>query len=151
MVSDKSDYTAAKVKNNQTGAESDSLVREKSPAAVVNQHLKALNASDWQGLIAQYPDQVEIHLPGGTVVRGRQAVADLFAGFVLPPKEGGLRGITFSEESRRIINETLVVQWVAKADFMAAPYRGSDAYVTDDGLMVSMVTTFNGADLKMNK
>jgi hypothetical protein len=126
-------------------------VREKTPADVVDQHLKALNACDWNGLLAQYPDQTEIHLPDGTVVKGRQAVADLFAGFVVPPADGGLCGITFSEESRQVINGTLAVQWVANADFLEEPYRGSDAYITDDGLMVSMVTTFNGADLKMKK
>jgi hypothetical protein len=101
--------------------------------------------------MAQYPDQVEIHLPGGTVVRGRQAVADLFPGFVLTPKDGGLCGITFSEESRKVINGTLAVQWVANADFLAEPYRGSDAYITDDGLMVGMVSTFNGAELKIKQ
>jgi len=50
-----------------------------------------------------------------------------------------------------IIKCTLVVQWVANADFLAEPYRGSDAYVTDDGLMVSMVTTFDGAELKIKE
>lgn len=146
-----SKYTAAKVKNANTGEESPGLVREKSPAEVVNQHLKALNACDWKALLAQYPDQVEIHTPGGSVVRGRQATADLFAKFVLPTKDGGLCGIKFSEESRQIINQTLVVQWVANADFLAEPYRGSDAYVTDDGLMAAMVTTFDGAEMKMKK
>jgi hypothetical protein len=145
------EYTAITVKNSKSGAESASLVREKTPADVVDQHLKALNACDWNDLLAQYPDQVEIHLPDGTVVKGRQAVADLFAGFVVPPADGGLCGITFSEESRQVINGTLAVQWVANADFLEEPYRGSDAYITDDGLMVSMVTTFNGADLKMKK
>ena len=144
-----SSYSAAAVNNSNTGEESTSLVREKTPADVVNQHLEALNACNWGGLLAQYPDQVEIHLAGGAVVAGRQAVGDLFAGFVLPPEDGGLCGITFSEESRKVVNGTLVVQWVANADFLAEPYRGSDAYVTDDGLMVSMVTTFDGAELKM--
>jgi hypothetical protein len=37
---------------------------------------------------------------------------------------------------------------VANADFLAEPYRGADAYITDDGLMVSMVSTFDGAELK---
>jgi hypothetical protein len=142
-------YTGGTVTNSNTGEQSTSLVREKTATDVVDQHLKALNACDWQGLLAQYPDQVEIHLPGGSVVKGRQAVADLFAGFVLPPDAGGLCGITFSEESRMVINGTLAVQWVANAGFLAEPYRGSDAYITDDGLMVSMVTTFDGAELKM--
>lgn len=87
--------------------------------------------------------------PGLRYVLGRQAVADLFAGFVLTPDAGGLCGITFSKESRQVINGTLAVQWVANADFLAEPYRGSDAYITDSGLMVSMVTTFDGAELKM--
>jgi hypothetical protein len=142
-------YSAASVKNSNSGEESKALVREKSPEAVVDQHLKALNACNWSELLAQYPDQTEVHLSEGTVIKGRQAVADLFAGFVLTPKNGGLCGITFSEESRMVVNGTLVVQWVANADFLSEPYKGSDAYITDDGLMVSMVTTFNGADLKM--
>lgn len=149
--SPKVNYTAATVTNANSGEESTALVRENTPADVVDQHLKALNGCDWKALMAQYPDQVEIHLSGGTVIKGRQAVADLFAGFVLTPENSGLCGITFSEESRMVINGTLVVQWVANADFLAEPYKGSDAYITDDGLMVSMVTTFNGADLIMKK
>ena len=35
-----------------------------------------------------------------------------------------------------------VVHWSADADFLAEPYLGSDAYVTDGRYMVSMVTTF---------
>jgi len=37
------------------------------------------------------------------------------------------------------------------ADFLAEPYKGSDAYETHDGLMAGMVSTFKGADLKMKK
>jgi hypothetical protein len=144
-----SKYSAAPVTNSNSGVESNSLVRERTPDAVVAQHLKALNDCNWVELMAQYPDQTEIHLSGGTVIKGRQAVGDLFAGFVLTPNDGGLCGITFSEETRMVVNGTLVVQWVANADFLAEPYKGSDAYVTDDGLMVSMVTTFDGAALKM--
>ena len=33
----------------------------------------------------------------------------------------------------------------------AEPYKGSDAYETHDGLMVAMVSTFKGSDLKMKK
>jgi hypothetical protein len=32
---------------------------------------------------------------------------------------------------------------------LAEPYKGSDAYVTRDGLMAAMVSTFEGTDLKM--
>ena len=37
------------------------------------------------------------------------------------------------------------------ADFLAEPYRGSDAYITKNGLMQAMVTTFDGGALKMKK
>jgi len=82
-------------------------------------------------------------------VVGREAIGELFAGFVLPAEEGGLCGITFTEESRFEVGNTENVQWVAEADFLAEPYRGSDAYVTDGQYMVAMVSTFEGTDLVM--
>lgn len=144
-----SKYTVSSVTNSNDGTVSDKLVREKDADAVLAQHLKALNGCDWAGLLAQYPDQAEIRLTKGATAFGRQKIADLFAGFVLPPAKGGLCGLTFKEESRMVTGGTIAVQWVADAPFLAEPYRGSDAYITDDGLMVGMVTTFDGAELKM--
>jgi len=46
------------------------LKRQKTPQAVVNEHLDALNKCDWNRLMAQYPPQVEIHLPDGVIVKG---------------------------------------------------------------------------------
>jgi hypothetical protein len=40
------------------------------------------------------------------------------------------------------------VQWVARASFLAEPYRGADAYVSKDGLMFAQVTTFDAAQIK---
>jgi ketosteroid isomerase-like protein len=57
------------------------LKRQKTPQAVVDEHLDALNKCDWNRLMAQYPPQVEIHLPDGVIVKGRQKVGELFAGF----------------------------------------------------------------------
>ena len=91
-----------------------------------------------------------VRLPGGMVVIGRLDTAALFAGFVKPVADGGLCGIKFTEISRQVTGGTLAVTWEADAPFLAEPYQGSDAYITDDGLMVSMVSTFNGADLKFN-
>jgi hypothetical protein len=34
------------------------------------------------------------------------------------------------------------VQWKADAPFLTEPYRGADAYVTRDGLLVAQVSTF---------
>jgi hypothetical protein len=44
-----------------------------------------------------------------------------------------------------------VAQWVATAPFLAEPYKGSDAYITKDGYMQAMVSTFDGGALKMKK
>ncbi len=137
------------VQNPNTGEVSDTLIAQDGALAVYQEHVNVLNACDWLGLMAQYPNDAEVHLPGGTVVQGRQAIGDLFAGFVLGPDEGGLCGITFSEESRFEVGGTEAVQWVAEADFLAQPYRGSDAYISDGQYMAAMVSTFDGAQLVM--
>ena len=124
------------------------LKRQATPQAVVNEHLDALNKCDWKRLMAQYPPEVEIHLPDGVVVKGRQKVGELFAGFCKSRAENGLKGLHFTTEKSFPVGGTLNVQWRAEADFLAEPYKGSDAYVTKNGLMYAQVTTFNGASLK---
>ena len=135
--------------NPNTGEVSDTLIPQDGALAVYQEHVRALNACEWGALLAQYPNDAEIHLPEGTVVKGRQAIGELFAGFVLPVEEGGLCGITFSEESRFEVGGTEAVQWIAEADFLAEPYRGSDAYISDGQYMAAMVSTFDGAELVM--
>ena len=125
------------------------LVRQATPEAVVAEHLDALNACDWNRLLAQYPDDAEIHLSGGTIITGRKAIGELFAGFCKSGAEGGLMGIRFTPEHSFVVGDTVNAQWVGEADFLAEAYKGSDAYVTRDGLMAAMVTTFEGTDLKM--
>ena len=66
-----------------------SLKRQATPKAVVDEHLDALNRCDWTRLMAQYPPEVELFLPGGQVVKGRREVGELFEGLVKPPKDGG--------------------------------------------------------------
>jgi SnoaL-like domain len=127
------------------------LVTQSSPQAVVDEHIAALNACDWNRLMAQYPDDAEIHLSGGTIITGRKAIGELFAGFCKPAAEGGLMGITFTPEHSFIVGGTVNAQWVATGDMLAEPYKGSDAYVTRDGLMAAMVSTFEGTDLKMKE
>lgn len=124
------------------------LVTQDSPEATVAEHLDALNNCDWDRLMAQYPDDVEIHLSDGLVVAGREDVGALFAGFCTPPEDGGLIGIEFTTEHMFVVDGTVNAQWVATADFLAEPYRGSDAYVTRDGLIAAQVSTFEGTDLK---
>jgi len=127
------------------------LKKQPTAQAVVDEHISALNKCDWNRLMAQYPDDAQINLPNGTIAKGRAAIGDLFAGLCKDPKDGGLNGIHFAAEDSQAIGETLVAQWVATAPFLAEPYKGSDAYITKDGLMQAMVSTFDGNALKMKK
>ena len=127
------------------------LKKQASAQAVLDEHLDALNKCDWDRLLAQYPDDAQINLPGGMIVKGRAAIGELCAGFCKDPKEGGLNGIHFDAEDSTPIGDTLVTQGVASGPFLAEPYKGSDAYITKDGLMQAMVSTFDGAALKIKK
>ncbi|MDH3707696.1 MAG: nuclear transport factor 2 family protein [Acidimicrobiia bacterium] len=126
-----------------TGEHSRSLAPQPSAAAVYEEHIRALNAAEWEGQLQQFPDHGEIHLKNGQVLRGRQAISDFIAGGVRPRSAGGVEGLTFTEQSRLTVGDTVVVHWVADADWLAEPDQGSDAYVTDGQYMVAMVTTFD--------
>jgi hypothetical protein len=132
----------------QGGATLPPIKRLKTPQAVVDEHLDAINKCDWQRVMAQYPPEVQFFLPGGQVVKGREAVGELFRTFFRPVKDGGLCGLKFDTENSFPVGDTINVQWRATADFLAEPYKGADAYVTKDGLMYAQVTTFDGAQLK---
>jgi hypothetical protein len=125
------------------------IQRQADAQAVVDEHLTAINACDWTRLMAQYPPEVEFFLPGGQVVQGREAVGELFRDFVRPATEGGLCGLNFVTEHAFTVGDTINVQWRATADFLAEPYLGADAYVTQDGLMYAQVTTFRADEIKM--
>jgi hypothetical protein len=127
------------------------LKKQPTAQAVLDEHFAALNACDWNRLLAQYPDDAQINLPNGKTVKGRAALGDLFAGFCKDSKDGGLKGIHFAVEHTTKIENTFATQWVATAPFLSEPYRGSDAYITHDGYMQAMVTTFDGGALKMKK
>ena len=127
------------------------LKKQPTAQAVLDEHLDALNKCDWNRILAQYPEDAQINLPGGAIVKGRSAIGELFVGFCKSPSDGGINGIHFAPESSTAVGGTLVTQWVATAPFLTEPYKGSDAYVTKDGLMQAMVTTFDGGALKMKK
>ena len=123
------------------------LKKQPSVQKVIDEHIDALNRCDWNRLMAQYPNDVEIHLPDGTIKRGRAQVGELFAGFC-KARPDGLKGLKFTADSAFLVGNTLNVQWRADADFLSEPYKGSDAYVTRGGLMAAQVTTFDGSKLK---
>ena len=142
-----SDATVTPVTNPDTGEVSDRLVSQAGPHAVYAEHIRALNDDDWLGLMAQYPDNAEIHMSGGSVAKGRKAIGEMFAGAVRSPEKDGIAGLVFRAETELAVGGTLVVQWEADADWLVEPYKGSDAYVSDGAYMVAMVSTFDGADL----
>ena len=119
------------------------FVTQPTPQAVVDEHLDALNRGDWNRLMAQYPDDVEIFLPAGVVIRGRAEVGDAFRGMTAPFKSGGLLGVTFTTEHVFTVGDTVNLQWRVDADFLTKPYRGADAYITRKGLLAAQVSTFD--------
>ena len=127
------------------------LRTQPTPQAVLDEHMDALNKCDWNRLVAQYPDDAQIHLLNGMIVTGRKAIGELFAGFCKDPKDGGLNGLNFKVVQSTMIGGTFATHWIASAPFLVEPYKGSDAYITKDGYMQAMVTTFDGAALKMKK
>lgn len=115
---------------------------------VTSEHINALNKCDWDRLMAQYPEEVLIILPNGVWVEGRRAIGDVFEGFCKPRSEDGFKGATFIAEKVKKVGNTVNVSWRVEADWLAEPYKGADAYVTEDGLMYVQVTTFDPADMK---
>ncbi len=132
-------------------AQSGLLVRQHHPFLVVSEHLDALNQCDVDRLMAQYPPGILILLGGGQTIQGRPNTQELFEGFCLSPSEGGLNGITFTEVASWKVGKTVNVQWSADACFLTETYLGADAYITQNGLMAAMVTTFDGAELSIDE
>jgi hypothetical protein len=133
-------------------AQATELKKYDTPEAVVDAHVAFLNKCDLEGLMSQYPDEAEFHLPDGVVLKGPAAIRDLFEkGLCAPVADGGLAGLQIIPESTFTVGDTVNVMWRAEAPYLATPYKGSDAYVTKDGLMYAQVTTFKGADLDMKK
>jgi len=124
------------------------LKKQPTAQAVLDEHFAALNACDWDRLVAQYPEDAQVNGPNGTIIKGRTAIGEMFAGFCKDPKDGGLKGIQFAIEHSTTIENTFATQWVVTAPFLAEPYRGSDAYITHDGYMQAMVSTFDASALK---
>lgn len=125
------------------------LATQPNAELVTFEHLDALNACDWDRIMAQYPEEVLFILPNGTWVEGRAAIGEVFTGFCKPRDEGGFQGATFIPEKVKTVGDTVNVSWRIEADWLLEPYKGGDAYVTQDGLMYTQVTTFDPADMKL--
>ncbi len=82
------------------------IKRQATAQAVLDEHMDALNHCDWNRIVAQYPDDAQINLPGGAIVAGRKAIGEMFAGFCKDSKDGGLKGINFKVEHSTTIGDT---------------------------------------------
>jgi hypothetical protein len=139
---------AACARQNAEAQKLPALKAQPTPQAVVDEHIDALNRCDWQRLMAQYPENAEVFLPGGQVIKGREAIGEMFRNATKPFKEGGLCGVIFTPEHTFVVGGTVNAQWRAHADFLAEPYLGADAYVTQNGFMAAMVSTFDRSQMK---
>ena len=124
------------------------LKRQTNAKAVVDEHLDALNRCDWTRLVAQYPPEVQFFISGGQTIKGREEVAKLFQNLVKPFQEGGLCGVKFETLHVFQVENTVSAQWRATSPLLAEPYLGADAYVTKDGLLWAIVTTFQPDQMK---
>ena len=91
-----------------------------------------------------------MNLPGGQIVKGREAAGKLFTRLYKDPG-GRAERHYFPRENSVKIGNVFATQWVATAPFLAEPYKGSDAYIIENGYLRAMVSTFDGNALKIVK
>ena len=125
--------------------------RQATPEKVIAEHIAALNACDWNRMMAQYDDDVEFLSKDGNIVRGRAAIGKMFEKALLPPVKGGQCGMKLIPEHTVVVGDTVNVVWRAEAPFFAEPYRGSEAFETRHGLLVLQVTTWDPSAIKTKK
>ena len=122
-----------------------------TPMKVVEEHIAALDACDWNRMMAQYDDDMEFLSKDGGVVKGRQAIGEMFKQALQPPSKGGNCGMKMVVEEMKVVGDTVNVRWRFEAPFFAEPYRGSEAFETRNGLIAAQVTTWDPAAIKMKK
>ena len=122
-----------------------------TPEKVIAEHVAALNACDWNRMMAQYDDDIVFLSKDGGIVSGRQAIGDLFKKALQPPANGGQCGMKLIPEKTIVVGNTVNVIWRCEAPFFAEPYRGSEAFETRNGLLAAQVTTWDPSAIKMKK
>jgi SnoaL-like domain len=122
-----------------------------TPMKVIEEHVSALNACDWNRMMAQYDDNMVFLSKDGAIVKGRQAIGEMFKKALQPPSGGGMCGMRLIPEQTFVIGDTVNVIWRVEAPFLAEPYRGSEAFETRNGLLVLQVTTWDPSAMKMKK
>ena len=80
---------AEPVENPNTGEISDTLIPQADAFETYAEHISVLNDCDWLGLMAQYPNDAEVHLPQGTLVKvARLSVTCSPVSSLTPPTVG---------------------------------------------------------------
>ena len=125
--------------------------RQPTPEKVIAEHIAALNACDWNRMMAQYDDDVEFLSKDGAIVKGRVAIGEMFKKALQPPSGGGQCGMRLIPEHTVVVGDTVNVVWRVEAPFFAEPYRGAEAFETRNGLLVLQVTTWDPSAIKMKK
>ena len=122
-----------------------------TPEQVVIEHIAALNSCNWNRMMAQYSDDMIFMSKNGATLEGREAIGKMFQKALLPPAQGGQCGMLLIPERTVVVGTTVNVIWRAEAPFFAAPYRGSEAFETRDGLLALQVTTWDPSAIKYKK
>ena len=118
---------------------------------VMSEHFAAFNSCDWNRLMAQYDDDMAFLSKDGAIVKGRQAIGEMFRKALQPHSAGGVCGLKLTPEQTIVVGDTANVIWRADGPFLAEPYRGSEAFETRKGLLVVQVTTWDPSAMKMKK
>jgi hypothetical protein len=125
--------------------------RQPTPEKVIAEHIAALNACDWNRMMAQYDDDIEFLSKDGGIVKGRASIGEMFKKALQPPSGGGQCGMKLIPEHTVVVGDTVNVVWRVEAPFFLEPYRGSEAFETRNGLLVLQVTTWDPGAIKMKK
>lgn len=127
------------------------LKPQPTPEKVVEEHFAALNACDWNRMMAQYADDMTFFSKNGAMVHGRAAIGEMFKQALAPPSKGGQCGMKMTPLHIKVVGTTVNVVWRAEAPFFTKPYLGSEAFETRDGLLAAQVTTWDPSALPMKK
>ncbi|HEY1275745.1 MAG TPA: nuclear transport factor 2 family protein [Thermoleophilaceae bacterium] len=119
-----------------------------SVRAVVREHIDAVEDCDAARLVDGYSRDAKLFFPDGVVVQGRQALTELYEGFVKSHEEGGLCGITATPVDSFTKGGTAFVKFRVEAPFLAEEYFSTDGYVIRGGKILSEVSTFDASKLK---
>ena len=127
------------------------LKPQATPEKVVEEHFAALNACDWNRLMAQYAEDMTFFSKDGGMVQGREAIGAMFKKAVQPPSGSGQCGMKMTPLHIKVVGTTVNVVWRAEATFFTQPYQGSEAFETRDGLLAAQVTTWDPSALPMKQ